>query len=146
LNRLGPTELKSSDPSSWICSDNDGGVQALVWEFTNTLPGRNMINQAFYKRDLPSQPKNKVTPDLSHLPKGKYTMETYKVGYRVNDAYDTYRDLGTPAQLTPAPRGECREIEQFKTERSLPSVMRAETNTSPNTKLSHDAHLLSLQV
>jgi xylan 1,4-beta-xylosidase len=29
-------------------------------------------------------------------------MTTYKVGYRVNDAYDTYRDLGAPAQLTKA--------------------------------------------
>ena len=39
LNRLGPTELKSSDPSSWICTDKAGGVQALVWDFTNTHPG-----------------------------------------------------------------------------------------------------------
>jgi xylan 1,4-beta-xylosidase len=40
LNRLGATELKDSDPSSWICTDNDGGVQALVWDFTNTFPAR----------------------------------------------------------------------------------------------------------
>jgi xylan 1,4-beta-xylosidase len=49
---------------------------------------------------LPAKPKNKVTLNLSHLPTGKYTMETYKVGYRVNDAYDTYRDLGSPPQPT----------------------------------------------
>jgi xylan 1,4-beta-xylosidase len=108
LNRLGPTELKDSDPQSWICADNSGGVQALVWDFTNTFPGRNMINQVFYKRDLPSQPKNKVTLNLSHLPKGKYTVESYKVGYRVNDAYDTYRDLGSPAQLTKAQVAEIK--------------------------------------
>ena len=100
MNRLGSTELRDSDPSSWICTDNSGGVQALVWDFTNTHPGKQVHNQEFYKRDLPSQPKNIVTLDLSHLRKGKYTVETYKVGYRVNDAYDTYRDLGTPAQLT----------------------------------------------
>ena len=67
-----------------------------------------MINQVFYKRDLPSQPKNQVTLNLSHLPKGKYTLETYKVGYRVNDAYDTYRDLGSPAQLTKAQVAEIK--------------------------------------
>ena len=66
------------------------------------------INQVFYKRDLPSQPKNKVTLNLSHLPKGKYTVETYKVGYRVNDAYATYRDLGSPAQLTKAQVAEIK--------------------------------------
>jgi xylan 1,4-beta-xylosidase len=108
LNRLGPVELKDSDPSSWICADNSGGVQALIWDFTNTHPGKTVHNQEFYKRDLPSLPKNIVTLDLSHLPKGKYTVETYKVGYRVNDAYDTYRDLGSPAQLTMAQVAEIK--------------------------------------
>lgn len=108
LNRLGPVELKSSDRSSWICTDKDGGVQALVWDFTNTFPEKNMINQVFYKRDLPAQPKNKVTLRLSRLAKGKYTMELYKVGYRVNDAYATYRDLGAPAQLTKAQVAEIK--------------------------------------
>jgi xylan 1,4-beta-xylosidase len=112
LNRLGPTELKNSDPSSWICTDKDGGVQALVWDFTNTFPGTNMINQVFYKRDLPAQPKGKVTLNLSNVPKGKYTVETYKVGYRVNDAYATYRDLGAPNQLTKA------QVAKIKSENS----------------------------
>jgi xylan 1,4-beta-xylosidase len=100
LNRLGPTELKNSDSSSWICTDSSGGVQALVWDFTNTFPGKDTINQVFYKRDLPAQPKGVVALDLAHLPAGKYAMETRKVGYRVNDPYATYRDLGAPAQLT----------------------------------------------
>jgi xylan 1,4-beta-xylosidase len=108
LNRLGPTELKNGDPSSWICADKSGGVEALIWDFTNTHPGKNVHNQVFYKQDLPSQPKNKVTLDLSHLRKGKYTVETYKVGYRVNDAYATYRDLGAPAQLTKAQVAEIK--------------------------------------
>lgn len=100
LNRLGSTELKDGDSSSWICKDNSGGVQALVWDFTNIFPRTNMINQVFYARDLPATPKYRVTLNLSHLRRGKYTMRVYKIGYRVNDAYDTCRDLGSPAQLT----------------------------------------------
>ncbi len=100
LNRLGPIELKNNDPSSWICTNRAGGIQALIWDFTNTFPGTNMINQVFYKRDLPAHPKGKVRLTLSHVPKGNYTMQAYRVGYRENDAYDTYRDLGSPAQLT----------------------------------------------
>jgi xylan 1,4-beta-xylosidase len=57
---------------------------------------------------LPSEPKNKVTLNLSHLKKGKYTMEIYKVGYRVNDAYATYHDMETPAQLTKAQVAEIK--------------------------------------
>ena len=100
LNRLGATELKSSDSASWICTDSSGGVQALVWDFTNTFPGKDTINQVFYKRDLPAKPKGVIALNLAHLPAGKYAMETCKVGYRVNDPYATYRDLGAPAQLT----------------------------------------------
>ena len=87
-------------------------MQALIWDFTNTHPGKKVHNQEFYKRDLPSQPKNKVTLGLTHLPKGNYTVETCKVGYRVNDAYATYRDLGSPAQLTKA------QVAQIKSENS----------------------------
>jgi xylan 1,4-beta-xylosidase len=108
LNRLGPTELKDSDPSSWICTDKSGAVQALVWDFTNTHPGKQVHNQEFYKRDLPAQPRNSVTLDLSNLVKGTYTVKTYKVGYRANDAYATYRDLGAPAQLTKAQVAEIK--------------------------------------
>jgi xylan 1,4-beta-xylosidase len=100
LNRLGATELKNNDSSSWICTDDSGGVQALIWDFTNTFPGKETINQIYYRRDLPAQPKSRIELELSSLPAGKYVMETYKVGYRVNDPYATYRDLGAPAQLT----------------------------------------------
>jgi len=102
LNRLGLTELTSSDPASWICTDASGGIQALIWDFTITHPGTNVINQVYYKRDLPSRPKDKVTLNLTHVPEGQYALEIYKVGYRVNDAYATYLDLGSPAQLTRA--------------------------------------------
>ena len=108
LNRLGQTELKNSDSSSWICTDNAGGVQMLVWDFTNTFPATNMINQVFYKRDLPAKPKDKITLQLSHVPKGNYAVEFFKIGYRVNDPYATYRDLGSPAQLTKAQVAEIK--------------------------------------
>jgi xylan 1,4-beta-xylosidase len=108
LNRLGATELRNSDRSSWICTDKGAGVQALIWDFTNTFPGTNMINQVYYKRDLPAQPQGKVTLNLANVPRGKYTLETYKAGYRVNDAYATYRDLGAPHQLTKAQVAEIK--------------------------------------
>ena len=112
LNRLGPTELKDNDSSSWICADKSGGVQALVWDFTNTHPGPGVHNQVFYKRDLPAMPKNAVELNLTHLSKGRYQVQTYKIGYRTNDAYATYRDLGAPPQLTKA------QVAKIKSENS----------------------------
>lgn len=102
LNRLGPLELKSNDDCSWICKNEKGEVQALFWDFTNTHPGDSLINQVFYKRDLPPAHKNSATLSIAGLKPGRYAAKFYKTGYRVNDAYATYCDLGSPAQLTRA--------------------------------------------
>jgi xylan 1,4-beta-xylosidase len=100
LNQLGGTELKSSDAASLICTDKSGGIQALVWDFTLTHPDPGMNNQVYYKRDLPSHAKPQVTLELSGVPSGQYSMAIYRVGYRANDAYSAYLDLGSPNQLS----------------------------------------------
>ena len=100
LNLLGKQELQNTDASSWVCKDAKGNVQALLWDFTNTHPGDSVNNQVYYKRDLPSKPKGNVAIVYKNLPAGKYDVKVYKTGYRVNDAYSTYLDLGSPIQLT----------------------------------------------
>jgi xylan 1,4-beta-xylosidase len=100
LNRLGETELQCSDAASWVCTDKSGGIQALVWDFTLTHPAPSVNNQVFYKRDLPSRPKSNVTLALSGVPAGQYSMAVWRVGYRANDAYSAYMDLGSPIQLS----------------------------------------------
>ncbi|HEY5284058.1 MAG TPA: glycoside hydrolase, partial [Polyangia bacterium] len=102
LNRLGPTELASSDPASYVTSDGAGNFQILFWDFTVTNPVKSENNQTFYKRDLPAAPKGTARLHLGHLPPGRYLQTVYQVGYRVNDAYALYKDLGSPAQLTRA--------------------------------------------
>ncbi|MBN1780045.1 glycoside hydrolase [bacterium] len=99
LNQLGNTELKNDDPASWACKDGDGNVQVLFWDFTPTLPD-SINNQDYYIRDLPSRSKGTVKMEISNIPAGKYAVEIYKTGYRVNDPYTTYFDMGRPAQLT----------------------------------------------
>jgi len=100
LNKLGNIELVNKDASSWACKDEKGNVQILLWDFTITHPGDSVNNQVYYIRDLPAQSKGKVKINISDVPAGSYLMEIYKVGYRVNDAYTTYCDMGRPNQLT----------------------------------------------
>lgn len=100
LNRLGDTELKSSDTSSIACRDKQGNVQLLFWDFSITHPGDSVNDQIFYKRNLPARATAPVKVKLSHLAAGTYKIQIYKVGYRSNDAYAAYFDLGLPAQLT----------------------------------------------
>ncbi len=101
LNKLGAIELKNDDADSWVCTDGKGAVQVLAWDFIVTHPGPTVLNQQYYCQDLPSE--NSETPfvvSLSNLAPGAYTMKLHRVGYRSNDAYTAYIDLGSPAQLT----------------------------------------------
>lgn len=100
LNRLGETELANSDSSSWACKSESGGFQVLLWDYTYTHPGDSVLNQMFYVRDLPSKPKGKLTVEVANVPPGKYRLEIYRTGYRVNDPYTAYLFMGRPDQLT----------------------------------------------
>lgn len=99
LNQLGSIELINTDSCSYACKDEKGNVQVLLWDFTYTLPD-SVNNQDYYIRDLPAKSKGKVQIKISKIPAGTYRVEIYKVGYRVNDPYTTYFDMGRPAQLT----------------------------------------------
>jgi xylan 1,4-beta-xylosidase len=99
MNQLGNTELVNNDSSSWACKDDKGNIQVLLWDFTYTLPD-SVNNQDYYIRDLPAKSKGKVKINVSGIPAGNYKLEIYQVGYRVNDPYTTYYDMGRPNQLT----------------------------------------------
>lgn len=107
LNQLGNIELKNEDLRSWACKDEKGNIQILLWDFTYTLPD-SVNNQDYYIQDLPAKPKGKVKINISEIPTGLYKVEIYQVGYRVNDPYTTYLDMGRPKQLTKA------QVEQIK--------------------------------
>lgn len=99
LNKLGDTELVNNDKHSWACKTDNGDFQLLAWDFTNTHPGDSINNQVYYIKDLPAKAKGKLDIAVSGLEKGKYSLEVSQTGYRVNDAYTDYYDLGRPSQL-----------------------------------------------
>jgi xylan 1,4-beta-xylosidase len=99
LNKLGSTELKNADSLSYVCKDAKGGVQVLFWDFTYTLPD-SVNNQAYYVRDLPSAKKGLVKIQLKGLTPKTYELEVYRVGYRLNDSFSKYLDMGKPNQLS----------------------------------------------
>ncbi len=108
LNRLGDIELTNNDPASWVCKDAEGNIQVLAWDFTITHAEDSVNNQEYYIRDLPSKEKGKLKINITGVPEGNYSLQVYKVGYRCNDAYTSYYDLGRPNQLTK------EQVEQIK--------------------------------
>jgi len=100
LNKLGEIEINNSDSASWICKNAKGDIQLLFWNFTITHPGDSVNNQVYYKRDLPSKNIGKVKIELKNVSAGNYKLLVYKVGYKVNDSFTTYLQLGSPNQFT----------------------------------------------
>ena len=97
---MGKIEIQNSDSSSWTCKNSKGDLQLLFWDFINTHPGDSVLNQMYYVRELPSRSKGTIKIEISGIPEGKYNLEIYKIGYKVNDAYTTYLSMNKPKQLT----------------------------------------------
>jgi xylan 1,4-beta-xylosidase len=102
LNRLGNSEIKSSDKASWICKNKKGDIQSLVWDYTITKPTDTVPNAIYYKRDIPANSKGSIELKYTNVPSGKYKLTAVKVGYQSNDVYSSYMKMGSPQQLTRA--------------------------------------------
>ncbi len=100
LGQLGKQDVGSDDPQSWITKSPDGSVQALVWDYTPMVPPQGQTDQTFYKQKLPAVDKGSLELNLSHVPDGDYELSVYQTGYKQNDAYTAYLELGEPNQLT----------------------------------------------
>ena len=97
----------NSDPWNWSTAiqvpsslaTHAAAFRPLLWDFTITQPGTEN-DQVYYKADHPAMPKGSVALRIAHLPAGCYSVRCTRVGYRSNDPYATYMDLGSPDQLT----------------------------------------------
>lgn len=102
LNELGSTELVNSDPASWVCTKPDHSIQALFWNYTPIVPPSGRNDQQFYRHEIPAASAGLVTLAITNLPMGSYSLKIYQIGYRANDVFTSWLDLGAPSQLTPA--------------------------------------------
>lgn len=80
---------------------SDGNtVATLVWDFQQ--PEQKVSNRPFYSRVVPSSPSAPVAMRVSHVKPGKYRLQVRRSGFRANDAYSAYIEMGAPKTLTPA--------------------------------------------
>ncbi|MCA9235193.1 MAG: hypothetical protein KDA44_06965 [Planctomycetales bacterium] len=100
LNELGDAELTCDDPNVWACRDKRG-VQVLFWDYHH--PEQDSPNAAFFARDWPAEPAAPARVIVNNLSPGEKTVSVTHVGYRHNDVYTAYLDLGAPAGLPNAP-------------------------------------------
>lgn len=98
LNALGDIELQSGDEQA-IVARNGQTLQVLAWAFTGP-PEQDASNRSFYRRVRPSTPAAPVRITFSGLTPGSHQAQVRRVGFRHNDAYTAYLEMGRPQRLT----------------------------------------------
>jgi xylan 1,4-beta-xylosidase len=115
MARLGTTELKNDDDASWVCRDEHGGTQILLWDLTRPAE-KSVANQAIFRKLNPAQSKGSVRVNLANLPPGNYRLALRQIGFEINDAYSAYLKMNAPSQLTRAQEKALRDAASGKPE------------------------------
>ncbi|MES1975809.1 MAG: beta-xylosidase [Pseudomonadota bacterium] len=99
LHALRGRELPSGDESAWVATDGTR-TAALIWDWQR--PVQKVSNRSFYTRPVPAPPANGVDLRFDHVAPGGYRLRIYRTGYKRNNAYTAYLELGAPRDLAPA--------------------------------------------
>jgi len=96
LDELADKELVCADENTWACRDpHTGSIQLLFWDYSH--PEQDTPNAGFFARDWTAEPTAPAKIQVTGLPAGTYKLRVTRVGYRHNDVYTAYLDLGSPA-------------------------------------------------
>jgi xylan 1,4-beta-xylosidase len=110
LNELGDQELKNSDGRSWVCRDNAGAVQALIYDLTDPRRSDDKDDDwTVFRKPIRPSDKPPVKLHLSSLKPRTYHLAVFRTGFEENDAYSEYLKMGAPAQLDP------QQVQSLKT-------------------------------
>jgi xylan 1,4-beta-xylosidase len=119
LHALQGNEIPLKDAQA-IAATDGAGVTALVWDFQQ--PDQKVSNRPFYSRVVPTTASRPAALRLRHLKPGRYYLRVHRTGYRANDAYSAYIDMGAPKTLTPDQVGQLQALT-----RDLPETERMVT-------------------
>jgi len=97
LHALQGKEIALEDRQATAATDG-AAVRVLVWDFQQ--PEQTLSNRSFYGRVQPAVLAAPVTLRLRHLAPGKYRLQLHRTGFRANDAYTAYLEMGAPKALS----------------------------------------------
>ena len=97
LNALQGKSIVSADPQSMLATTGNDLI-AVIWDFQQ--PEQKVSDRPFYTKVIPSQPAAPAQLNVEHLtPGAPYRLELYRTGYRANDAYSEYLEMGGRIRL-----------------------------------------------
>ncbi len=99
LHALEGNEIPVQD-SQVFAAANQESVSVVIWDLQQSQ--QKVSNRSFYSRIVPPAPAPSVELKLAHLRAGSYRLKVHRTGFRANDAYSAYIDMGAPKELNPA--------------------------------------------
>ncbi|MBD8680110.1 cellulase family glycosylhydrolase [Sphingomonas sp. CFBP 13720] len=99
LADLGERELPTADEQS-IAALKGETVQVLAWR--DVLPDQPVSNRPFFTKVRPPAQAMPLALNIAGLKPGSYQLSVRRTGFRQNDAYTAYLELGRPTKLSAA--------------------------------------------
>lgn len=97
LNAVKGQALATTDGQVFAARDGDRvAVLAYAWR----QPDQKVSNRPYYQRLHPTFDVEPLKLKVAGLKPGSYRLRARRTGYRVNDAYSAYIDMGLPRTLT----------------------------------------------
>jgi len=97
MNELGDQQVQTADKQSWVTKDANG-VQVLAWDFQTPDMGKK-TNRPFFGAVQPTKNGTPLTLSLKGMKPGTYNVQVYRTGFKANDAYTAYIEMGKPKTL-----------------------------------------------
>jgi xylan 1,4-beta-xylosidase len=107
LHALQGKEIPVQDSQVFAATDGKD-VSAIVWDLDQSQ--QKVSNRSFFGRIIPSLPAARAEIKLIHLTPGAYRVKVHRTGFRTNDAYSAYIDMGSPKELTSAQLEELKNL------------------------------------
>ena len=132
LNALKGLDIPAEDSQVWAAVDGKS-IAALIWDFQQ--PEQSVSNKPFFSRLVPNRESSPVALRLSGLAPGKHRLTIRRTGYKVNDAYSAYVEMGAPKDLSPA---QLDALNKLTTDQPETSKI---IDVGGNGRLSFDLHM-----
>jgi len=120
LHELGDTELKTGDTQSFTTRQGDA-IQCLIWDFYQ--PVQDKSNRPFYSKLVPTAIGNTVVLGVKHMKPGSYSLTLRRTGFRANDAFSAYIDMGSPKDLTAGQLAQLTALTTDTPQVSIPIIV-----------------------
>jgi xylan 1,4-beta-xylosidase len=108
LHALQGDSVRTTDPHAMLTTQS-GNVTAMIWDFEQ--PDQKVSNRSFYTKLISAHAVAPVQLRITHLvANAAYRLEVHRTGYRANDAYSAYIEMGSPKELSAAQIAHLNEL------------------------------------